>query len=217
LYLIKEPISNYSSIRVANNGWMPLFEAVESAGKNYDYLLIEGAMGPFTGFLNENVNRPSSTAEIAAALGAPTILVVAYDKAGIEGAVVTGLNYVNLMKTLGIKVVGIILNKVHTSYLTPEIRERIRCVFSNVGVELLGVLPRVQLEGGGAIPEIEIKYEEFEAKAMETVEQSLDLDALIKLATPPARSSLEYGAVLEKFKMLLDKACISDVAEGGTG
>jgi len=217
LYLIKEPISSYSSIKVANSGWMPLFEAVENASKKYDFLLIEGAMGPFTGFLNENVERPASTAEIAAALGAPTILVVACDKAGIEGALVTGLNYVNLMKTLGIKTVGVILNKVHTSYLTAEIRQFIKSAFSNIGVELLGILPRVQLEGRGAIPEIEIKYEEFGAKAIETVEHSLDLDALVKLAMPPVKSSLDYGTVLEKFKLLLDKGCILDMAKGGTG
>jgi cobyric acid synthase len=214
LYLIKEPISSYSSIRVANSGWVPLFDAVEYASKNYDFLLIEGAMGPFTGFLNENVKRPASTAEIAAALGAPTILVVACDKAGIEGAVVTGLNYVNVMKTLGIKTVGVILNKVHTSYLTPEIRERIKSAFSNVGVELLGVLPRILLEGRGAIPEIEIKYEEFGAKAIETVEQSLDLNALMRLAMPPVRSLLDYGTVLEKFKTSLDKGCVLDVTKG---
>jgi cobyrinic acid a,c-diamide synthase len=170
-------------------------------------------MGPFTGFLNENVKRPSSTAEIAAALGAPTILVVACDKAGVEGAVVTGLNYVNLMKTLGIKTVGVILNKVHTSYLTPEIGQLIKSAFGNVGVELLGILPRVQLEGRGAIPEIEIKYEEFGAKAIDTVEHSLDLDALLRLATPPVKPSLDYGTVLEKFKASLGKGCRFDVNE----
>jgi cobyric acid synthase len=214
LYLIKEPISGYSSIQVANSGWMSMPDAVEKASRDYDFLIIEGAMGPFTGFLNENVKRPSSTAEIAAALGAPTILVVACDKAGVEGAVVTGLNYVNLMKTLGIKTVGVILNKVHTSYLTPEIRSFIKSAFSNVGVELFGILPRVQLEGRGAIPEIEIKYEEFGAKAIETVEQSLDLDALKRLATSPVKPSLDYETVFEKFKFSLSKGYRFDVDEG---
>jgi cobyric acid synthase len=216
LYLIKEPMNSYSSIQVANSGWMPMPEAVEKASKNYDFVLIEGAMGPFTGFLNENVTRPSSTAEIAAVLGAPTILVVACDKAGVEGAVVTGLNYVNLMKTLGIKTVGVILNKVHTGYLTPELINFIKSAFRNIGVEMLGTVPRVQLEGRGAIPEIEIKYEEFGAKAIETIEQSLDLDALTRLAAPPAKPTLDYGTVFEKFKTSLMKGCRFDVDEGGT-
>jgi cobyric acid synthase len=213
LYLIKEPISDYSSIRIANSGWMPMPEAVEKANKNYDFLIIEGAMGSFTGFLNEDVARPSSTAEIAAALGAPTILVVACDKVGIEGAIVTGLSYVNLMKSLGIKTVGVILNKVHTGYFTPEIKNFIKSAFSNVGVKLLGVLPRVQLEGRGAIPEIEIKYEEFGATAIETVEQSLDLDSMTRLAAIPVKSQIDYGTVFRKFKSSLGKGCRFDVDE----
>jgi len=211
LYLTKEPIRSYSSIHVANTGWMHLPEPVEKANKDYDFLLIEGAMGSFTGFLNENVARPSSTAEIAAVLGAPTILVVACDKAGVEGAVVTGLNYVNLMKTLGIKTVGVILNKVYTSYLTPEIKNFIKSAFSNVGVELLGIVPRVQLEGRGAIPEIEIKYEEFGAKAIDTIEQSLDLDLLTRLAAPTVKSKMDYETVLRKFKASVSKGCVFDV------
>ena len=215
LYLIKEPIQKYSSIKIGNSGWTPLFEAVENASKNYDFLLIEGAMGPFTGFLNRNVERPSTTAEVAVALGAPTILVVACDKAGIEGAVTIGINYVNLMKSLGVKVVGIILNKASTSYMNDEIRQFIRSTFSNLGVELLGILPRIKLEGRGAIPEIEIKYEKFGAKAIETIEQSLDLDKLVKIVMPPLKSSLDYTKFLEKFKKLLIKGCILDESDGG--
>jgi hypothetical protein len=73
------------------------------------------------------------------------------------------------------------------------------------------------LEGRGAIPEIEIKYEEFGAKAIETVEQSLDLDALLRLAVSPANSQLDYGTVLEKFK---DSLCVGGTLDitkkGGT-
>lgn len=207
LYLIKEPINQYSSIRVANSGWISMFDAVDNARKDYDFLVIEGAMGPFTGFLNEKVERPASTAEIAAALGAPTVLVVECNKAGIEGAIVTALNYVNIMKALGIKVVGIILNKVHTSYFTPEIKKSVISAFRKIGVELLGVIPKIQLEGRGAIPEIEINYEEFGAKAIQNIEQFLDLDALLRLSAPPVQSSFSCETVLNKFKQLLYTGC----------
>ena len=216
LYLVKEPINEYSSIKIGNSGWKPLFEVVENASKNYDLLLIEGAMGAFTGFFNDNVTRPSTTAEVAVALGAPTILVVACDKAGIEGAVTTGLNYVNLLKSLGVNVVGVILNKVHTSYMTDEIGQFTKSAFSNLGVELLGIVPRIKLEGRGAIPEIEIKYEEFGANAIETIEQSLDLDKLMKIALPPVKAPLNYTKFLDKFKKLLITGCILDESGGGT-
>jgi cobyrinic acid a,c-diamide synthase len=215
LYLTKEPLRDYSSIRVANSGWMSMYDSVRQASSNYDFLIIEGAMGSFTGFLNENMKRPGSTAEIAASLGAPTILVVACDMAGIEGAIVTGLSYVNVMKHLGIKTVGVILNKVCSSYLGLELKHYIKSAFANVGVELLGILPRIQLEGRGAIPEIEIKYEEFGAKAIETIEQSLDLDALTRLAAPLDSSSFaNTKSVLDKFKLLIRNGCVLNEPKG---
>ncbi|MCW4015956.1 MAG: AAA family ATPase [Candidatus Bathyarchaeota archaeon] len=216
LYLVKEPINSYSSIKVGNSGWASPIDAVDTASKNYDFLLIEGAMGPFTGFLNETVERPASTAEIAAVLGVPTVLVVACDKTGIEGAVITGLNYVNFMKALGINVVGVILNKFRTSYITPEIKHSLKSAFRNLGVGLLGILPRINLEGRGAIPEIEIRYDEFGAKVLATVEQSLNLDLLMRLAESPVRSSIDCGTVLERFKLLLGNGCVLDIPKGAS-
>jgi cobyric acid synthase len=200
LYLTKEPIKKYSSIRIGESGWKPLREVVEDAGQNYDFILIEGAMSTFTGLFNDQVERPSSTAEVALALDASTIVVVGCEKEGIEGAVVSALNYASLMKHLGIKVKGAILNKARISYLTDEVRGFIERAFKNLGVELLGIVPRIELEGRGMIPEVEIRYEEFGAKAIEAVEHFLNLDTLIKLAEPAGKTSVSYGTFLEKFK-----------------
>ena len=64
--------------------------------QSHDFVLVEGAMSAFTGLLNDKVVRPTSTAEVAAALGASTVVVVGCDKEGIEGAMVNTLNYVNV-------------------------------------------------------------------------------------------------------------------------
>jgi cobyrinic acid a,c-diamide synthase len=173
---------------------------VKEAGEDYDFIIIEGAMSAFTGLLNNNVVRPTSTAEVAAALGVPTILVVSCDKEGVEGAAVSTLNYVNLLKNLGVKMSGVILNKVHTSYLTEDIKHIISQAFEKAGVELVGIVPRIDLEGRGAIPEIEIKYEEFGAKAVETAESSMELEKIAKMAAPATVAHLDYDAFLEKFK-----------------
>jgi cobyric acid synthase len=214
LYLIKEPIKSYSSIKIGESGWTPLFDAVKDAGKNYDFLIIEGAMSAFTGLLNESVQRPSSTAEVAVALGAPTIVVVGCEKEGIEGALINTLNYANTLKNLGVKTKGVILNKVRTSYLTDEIKLVIKRALENVGVKLLGIVPRLELEGRGMIPEIEIKYEEFGAKAVEAAENFIDLNLLTELATPLMRSQVDYKAFSEKFKNLLTDSK-SNMFEGG--
>jgi cobyric acid synthase len=203
LYLIKEPIRSYSSIKVAETGWTHLFDVVKEAGEDYDFVIIEGAMSAFTGLLNEKVERPTSTAEVAAALGVPTVLVVSCDKEGVEGAMVSALNYVKLLKDLGVRTEGVILNKVYTSYLTEEANRLIKQAFAKAGVELVGVVPRIDLEGRGAIPEIEIKYEEFGAKAIEIAESSMQIEKIVNMAGPATVAQLDYDAFLERFKKSL--------------
>jgi cobyric acid synthase len=217
LYLIKEPIKNYSSIRIGESGWKPIYEAVKEASQDYDLLLVEGAMSAFTGMLNDNAERPSSTAEVALALDAPTIVVVGCEKEGIEGAVISALNYVNLMKTLGIKVKGVILNKARVSYMTDDVRLFIKRAFENLDVELLGIVPRIELEGRGTIPEVEIRYEEFGTKAIDAVERFLDLNTLIELAKPMplGKASVDYRTFLEKYKNSLITNFKLDISKGG--
>ncbi len=215
LYLIKEPIKEYSSIRIGESGWTPLEKAVEGASKSYNFLLVEGAMSAFTGLLNENYKRPMSTAEVAAALGASTIVVVGCEKEGIEGALINTLNYVNVLKILGIKITGVILNKLRVSYITDEIKQIMQIALQNAGIELLGMVPRLDLEGRGMIPEIEIRYEDFGAQAIAAAERYIDLNLLARLASPPALTVVDYGAFTEKFKNLLANYSFN-ASEGGT-
>jgi cobyric acid synthase len=214
LYLIKEPIKPYSSIKIGESGWIPLAEAIYEASQSHDFLLVEGAMSAFTGLLNDKAARPTSTAEVAAALGASTIMVVSCDKEGVEGGLANSLNYINLLKGLGVNVTGVILNKVHTSYLSDEIKQTIKRAFENSGVELLGFVPRMDVEGRGMIPEIEIKYEEFGAQALQAVEQNINLDALTRIAEAPKLQHVDFAAFMEKFKTLLTNYKLS-TSEGG--
>jgi cobyric acid synthase len=208
LYLVKEPIRDYSSIRIGESGWSPFTEVIEQASNRHDFVIIEGAMNAFTGLFNEKAAHPTSTAEVALALDAPTVIVVSSDKEGVEGAVVNALNYAGLMKKLGIKVKGVIFNKARLTYMTSETKQLVERAFANLGVELLGMVPRIELEGRGMIPEVEIRYEEFGAKAIETIEQSLDLKALIRQAEPLKKATGDYEPFLEKFK----KAIIAETS-----
>jgi cobyric acid synthase len=203
LYLIKEPIRDYSSIRIGESGWTPFKQALEEAIRNHDFVIIEGAMNAFTGLFNEKAQRPTSTAEVALALNAPSILVVASDKEGIEGATINALSYANLMINLGIRVKGIIFNKARESYLNSEMRTFVNQAFGKLGVELLGMVPRIELEGRGMIPEVEIRYEEFGAKAIETIEKSVNLKALVGQAEPMTEASSDYAKLLDKFKKVV--------------
>ena len=171
-------------------------------------------MSTFTGLLNDKFERPMSTAEVAAALGASTVLVVGCDKEGIEGALINTLNYVSILKRLGVNVTGVILNKLRVSYITDEIKQTMKTAFQNAGIELMGMLPRLDLEGRGMIPEIEIRYEDFGAQAIDAAEKYIDLDLLVKVALPPMQVEVDYRAFMEKFKNLLTNYSLN-ASEGG--
>ncbi len=203
LYLIKEPMQRYSSIDVAGTGWQTVPQVVTEAEKEYDFVLIEGAMNAFTGLLSDEQNRPNSTAEVAAALGSPTVVVAGCSKEGVEGGTVSALDHVRLLKKLGVKTVGVILNKVYVNYLSDETRAVIKQAFEKAGVKVLGILPMSNLEGRGAIPEVEIKYEEFTTGAMSLVEQNVNLSKIVDLAAPFEASDLDYKAFAAKFKRAL--------------
>jgi cobyric acid synthase len=203
LYLVKEPIKSYSSIKISESGWSPIEEAIEQACSVHDFLFVEGAMSAFTGLLNSKITRPASTLEVAASLGAPVIVVVTCDKEGIEGGLVNILNYVNMLKLLGANPAGVILNKMSTSYLTEEDNRVIRQALENVGVQLIGVVPSMKIEKRGMIPEIEICYEEFGMQAIDAAERYINFEKLIKLAKAPSQNNVDYVAFVEKFKKLL--------------
>ncbi len=131
-----------------------------------------------------------------AALGASTIVVVGCDKEGIEGALINTLNYVNILKKLGVKTKGVILNKLRISYINDEIHQTMAEAFRNAGIELLGMVPRLDLEGRGMIPEIEIRYEDFGNQAIDAAEKYIDLDLLLKIATPPQLTTVDYQGMV---------------------
>ena len=95
---------------------------------------------------------------------------------------------------------GVIFNKARESYLTDDMRAFVKRAFANLGVEMLGMVPRIELEGRGMIPEVEIRYEEFGAKAIETIEKSVDVKTLASQAETLGKASAEYEKLLEKFK-----------------
>ncbi|MDR0797409.1 MAG: cobyrinic acid a,c-diamide synthase, partial [Nitrososphaerota archaeon] len=79
LYLVKESVKSYSSIKIGESGWMPAQEAINQACIEHDFLFVEGAMSAFTGLLNSRGPRPASTVEVAASLGASVLVVVTCD------------------------------------------------------------------------------------------------------------------------------------------
>ena len=203
LYLVKEPMKSYSSIKIGESGWMSIQEAIGQACSAHDFLFVEGAMSAFTGLLNSKTSRPASTVEVAVSLGASVIVVVTCDKEGVEGGLVNVLNYVNMLKMLGVNPAGVILNKMSTTYLTEEDSQVMKQALENVGTQLVGVVPSMKFEKHGMIPEVEICYEKFGTQAIDVVERYINFEQLVKLAKVPSQNDVDYVAFVEKFKKFL--------------
>lgn len=204
-YLIKEPVKPYSSIKIGESGWKPVEEAISMAGVEYSLLVIEGAMGDLTGLLNEGVEHPASTAEVALIMNIPVVLIVGCDKAGIEGALADAVSHIKLLRKLGVNVAGVILNKLKLSYMSDEVKRLIDQTFRAQEVALLGIIPRMEMEERGMIPEVEIRYEEFCARALEAAEHYINVKELLRLARPPRRNAVDLKSLNARFKELLTR------------
>lgn len=87
--------------------------------------------------------------------------------------------------------------------MNKEILEVMKQAFAGAGVQLLGTIPKLNLEHRGMIPEVEIRYEEFCAQAIEAAEKSLNIDLITEIAAPPKLSAVDYDALAAQFKKLL--------------
>lgn len=196
LYLNKEKMEDFSSIQIGGLGWKDLNEVINNVkGQKYDLILIEGVMSIFTGLLNEKT--PFSAAEIARAGNIPTLLVTACNKGGIETAALDLVSHVDMMRKIGIKTTGVILNKVYHEKIAETASNYLK---NTTGLDWVGKVPKAQLAARGGTPEVEIKLEDFCQKAIETVEKNLDVDGIIKMAEKPHFTGyLSYDEILKDF------------------
>ncbi|MDI6723861.1 MAG: AAA family ATPase [Methanobacterium sp.] len=196
LYLNKENMEKFSSIKIGGLGWMDLEKILEELARtNYDILLIEGVMSAFTGALNEKT--PFSTVEIAKSANIPVILVSSCSKGGIETAAVDIVGHICVMDKLGVQTKGVILNRVYDKSIS-EIASSFITRRANVNV--IGELPKIKMADRGNTPEVEIRIEEFCSHAMKTVEEHLNVDEIIKIAKVPEFSGyISYKDIIKGF------------------
>jgi cobyric acid synthase len=178
LYLNKEKMQHYSSIKIGGLGWKDLNDILQDVkSKKYDFILIEGVMSIFTGILNEKT--PFSGAEIAKAADIPVVLVSGCNKGGIETAAVDLVGHTEIMGKLSLKTRGVILNKVYDEGIADAATSFIKL---RTGLDFVETVPKVKLAERGNTPEVELKLEDFCLSAMRTVEENLDVDRIIQMA-----------------------------------
>ncbi|MGW5573838.1 cobyrinate a,c-diamide synthase [Nocardia thailandica] len=181
------PGRNLDPVLVGEQRVVPLYR---HGTRDCDLAVVEGVMGLFDGRIDANQIGPSaegSTAQIAALLGAPVILVV--DARGHSQSLAALLHGFATFDS-GVRLGGVILNRVGS----PRHEQVLRAACDRVGLPVLGALPRMaELEVPsrhlGLIPAVEHGAAATTAvDAMtELVAAHVDLRAVAALAASTAR------------------------------
>ena len=180
LYLTKGKMEEFSSIKIGHLGWSDIESTIKKLNSSdYDIVLIEGVMSVFTGLLNEKV--PFSAAEIAMSSKIPMILATGVNKGGIESAAVDIVAHTNMLNNLGVTVEAILLNKVYNENIFDTVVPYIK---ENTNVDNILKLPKLKsADMRGFIPEVEIRYELFTSHAMNLIEENLNIEEIIAMAS----------------------------------
>lgn len=197
LYLNKEKMEKFSSIKIGALGWKDLEEVIKDLGnQNYDIVLVEGVMSAFTGTLNEKI--PYSSVEIAKAANIPVILTTSCSKGGIETAAVDIVGHIEVMDKLGVKTSGVILNRVYDKSISKIAASFIK---ERTNVDVISEVPKIKMTERGNTPEVEIKLEEFCLSAMKTVEENVNIHRILEMAQIPRfEGYLSYEDIVNRFK-----------------
>ncbi|WP_137109550.1 cobyrinate a,c-diamide synthase [Rhodobacter sp. SY28-1] len=162
------------------------------AAEGADMVLAEGSMGLFDGVAAPGATGNGASADLAARMGWPVVLVIdASGQAQTAAAVAQGLARFRP----GVTVAGVILNRI----ASPRHEALIRTGMEEAGLPVLGVLPK---RAAIAMPERHLGLVQAEeqpalqsliAEAAQLMREGVDLDALIAAArttagsAPPAR------------------------------
>jgi cobyrinic acid a,c-diamide synthase len=165
---------------------------VERGASDADLLVIEGAMGLFDG-ISGAPRRSGATADIAARLGLPVILVI--DVSG-QSQSAAALARGFLSHDPEVRIAGIVLNRVggerHRRFVADAI--------TRLDVPILGAIPRGP---DLVLPERHLglvqanEHDDLDQRLVRLADMAkahLDLDAIQRLATPPRLSFGEPGA-----------------------
>jgi cobyrinic acid a,c-diamide synthase len=166
------------------DSWAMSRETIEklvARGRDADLVLAEGSMGLFDGVATPGQSGTGASADIAAMVGWPVLLVL--DPAGqaqTAAAVAAGLR--DFRK--GVRIAGVVLNRV----ASPRHEDLVRKALVGAGIAVLGALPR---HAPIALPERHLglvqaeelsRLNELFAEAARFVGAHVDLDAVLRLS-----------------------------------
>jgi cobyrinic acid a,c-diamide synthase len=155
--------------------------ALAARGEDADLILAEGSMGLFDGVATPGASGTGASADLAAMMGWPVLLVLdPSGQAQTAAAVAAGLRDFRS----GVKIAGVVLNQIAS--LRHE--DLVRRALDSVAIPVLGALPR---HAPIAMPERHLGLVQAEeqarlgdliAEAARLIAERIDLDALLRLS-----------------------------------
>lgn len=158
-------------------GRLRALAAAQASGA--DLLLVEGVMGLFDGA----ADGTGSTADLAAALGLPVVLVLDAER---QSQSIAALAHGFATWRPDIEIAGLIVNRVATT----RHERMLRAALEATGLPVLGVLPRrdalvlPERHLGLVLPDEVAGFEACLAAAAEAVSEYVELDRLLALSAP---------------------------------
>jgi len=158
-----------------------MIEHLAARGSDSDLVLVEGSMGLFDGVATAGMAGTGASADIAAMMGWPVLLVLdPSGQAQTAAAVAAGLRDFRD----GVRIAGVVLNRV----ASPRHEDLVRRAMEAAGITVLGALPR---HAPIALPERHLGLVQAEelsrldaliAEAARLIAERVDLDAVLRLS-----------------------------------
>lgn len=156
-------------------------DALAARGTDADLILAEGSMGLFDGVALPGASGTGASADLAAMMGWPVLLVLdPSGQAQTAAAVAAGLR--DFRK--GVRIAGVVLNRV----ASPRHEDLVRRALERIALPVLGALPRhapiamPERHLGLVQAEEQARLSELIAEAARLLAERIDLDALLLLS-----------------------------------
>ena len=150
-------------------------------GADADLILAEGSMGLFDGVAVPGASGTGASADLAAMMGWPVLLVLdPSGQAQTAAAVAAGLRDFRP----GVRIAGVVLNRI----ASPRHESLVRGALESVAIPVLGALPRhapiamPERHLGLVQAEEQARLSDLIAEAARLIAERIDLDALLRLA-----------------------------------
>lgn len=182
LYLIKEPVKDYATIKIRGRldiyGWCDPELALSRALSEYDIVIVEGVMGLLTGesYRRDENDEIYSTLQFIEKFKVPHILVLSPCMGGVEDAFLRLSAYLQYLSSINALPIAVILNRCY-DVESPYVKKMYELCMK-YGI-LFYVVPEDKRLHRSTHPELDLDVDRYALSAVELVGRHVDLDQIL--------------------------------------